>query len=108
MQRIKPDPKPTDDELRAVYFVERQTRPHWPADYAQGMADPLTARIVGLIAQHGRKGPVRGQDAPQRPVKARQAWLQDVASSTAPATAAPYRRPLDFKSRAAGERDDDD
>lgn len=107
MQRIKPDPKPTDDELRAVYFVERQTRPHWPAEYSRGMADPLTARIVGLIAQHQRRGPTRGQDAPQRPAKPRQPWLQDVASTTAPAPQAPTRRALDFKSRAAGERDDD-
>lgn len=110
----KPPPPalPTDDTLAVVYHREKLTRPHWPPAFSEGMRDPLTARIVMLIARHQPAAPPRGVQMP------RQHELEAVddaehqrehyrPASGAPAPQVAARRALDFKSRAAGEREDD-
>lgn len=108
----QPTPLPTDDVLASVYHREKLTRPHWPQAFSEGMRDPLTARIVMLIARHQPWATPRGAQMPhQRGLEA----LDDSEHQREgyrPASAAPTdqgytRRALDFKSRAAGEREDD-
>lgn len=45
--------RPTTPEatLRATYTREQPYRHHWPKDYAQGMADPIIARVVDMMAR---------------------------------------------------------
>ena len=107
-----PAPLPTDDTLAAVYHREKLTRPHWPQAFSEGMRDPLTARIVMLIARHQPMAAPRGVQAPRQheleaadDVEHQREGFRPASEAPAPQVAA--RRALDFKSRAAGERDDD-
>lgn len=82
--------EPNATELR-VYQLKKRWRPHWPDTFEQATADPLISRIIKLDAAHGitigayRSAPVvKITKGPQG------------------------RRFIDNKSRAAGEREDDD
>ncbi len=86
--------------------------PHWPAGFDEGMRDPLTAHIVRLIAQHVRRH--AAQHAVARAVAGLRCREPELEACNpppmpprAPAPAQAPRRVLDFKSRAAGEREDD-
>lgn len=37
--------------LRATYTREQPYRHHWPKDYETGMADPIIARVVDMLAR---------------------------------------------------------
>lgn len=109
-------PPPTMEDLSAVFERERKSRPHWPAVFADAMRDP---QIVMILKLHARAGAVKVRQGPKPP---RQLDLEAVDDSEhqreAMRPAMPHpdpaahgyhgRRPtgLDFKSRAAGERED--
>lgn len=87
---------PTDQQLRDTYRREQPHRIDWPKDYAQGMADPIIARLVDMLTR--RQIPAFGRRKAPR------------GGLTLRATAAPSTqpRPLDQKQRASGERDEPD
>lgn len=108
---------PPEADCRAIFDRERSKHRDWPATFEQAMRDPLLSRIIMLAAKHRATAP-----APrQRPASApRQYSMQDTGAEPAtplsrpaarPMVEEPARRrrpPLDFKSLAAGEREDDE
>lgn len=42
-----------DARCRELFERHRQTRPHWPRDYASAMSDPIIGRLIELDAKHG-------------------------------------------------------
>lgn len=102
---------PTEAQLRAIYAREAPHRPHWPRTFEQATADPLTLAILRMMAAHpsvtfGRRAaPV--QRATVQPMMRPQ---ELEACDALPRAPAPQRQrpPIDFKSRAAGEREERD
>lgn len=75
----------TEQELRATYMARR--RPSWPASFEEAMHDPYYRSLLHCAA---RARPAQKAPSPRQCMP---------ATLTSPA--------LDFKRRAAGERDDD-
>lgn len=102
---------PPIDALRAVYAVEAPHRPHWPREFEQAIADPLTLAILQTLALHpradsaGRRGHVRHR---QMPLEALPEHLTTLTHLDPPTRSRCIPRGLDFKSRAAGEVEDTD
>jgi hypothetical protein len=95
----KPRPDPSVDDLRAIWEQVKPLRPAWPATFEETMRSPLRASIVRTLALH--------------PEIAAQ-WLDIELKINAqrltmpPREQRPRPRFLDWKSRAAGEKIDDD
>ncbi len=108
---MKPIPEST---LRATYAREQPQRRGWPADYAEGMADPIIARIVDMLARRqvpafGRARADRariGLDAPPPPPAPEPAPAPDPSHRPRWRPLAPGQ--LDRKRAASGEREDTD
>lgn len=98
----------SEDACLAVYLRERDKRPHWPRTFAQAVQHPMTAAAILLLAVHGPSPPVR-RPVQHEPIEE----SYQPGQLNRPATRQPQhgRRgfsQLDFKSRAAGERDEGD
>jgi hypothetical protein len=93
MARQRPVPRPTPEQYHEAW--QHRRRDTWPATYDAAMNDPIYGRILrieaGLIARRHASRPSQTRTTPA-PVR-----------TNAPACHAV----LDFKRRAAGERDDD-
>ena len=46
-------PEEVEQRCRELFERHRQTRPHWPQDYALAMSDPIIGRLIELDAKHG-------------------------------------------------------
>ena len=103
---------PTEAQLRAVYAREAPRRPHWPRSFEQAIADPLTRAILRTIAAHPSAGfDFRRWRSHYRATVQPMLRPQELESCDAPPREPqrPRLRPsLDFKSRAAGERQEPD
>lgn len=98
-------PPPTLEELRQAFDSERIAHRAWPSTFEAAMADPLTAGVLGLIAR--RRALYAGLAGPRRH-SFETAGPEPLPTVTRPPVRGfQGRRALDFKSRAAGERDDD-
>ena len=88
-------PEEFEQRCRELFERHRQTRPHWPQDYAQAMADPIIGRLVELDAKHGitpREGArICAGEPPEVP--------QGFSSPGAHETAQPHLPPPIAKSR---------
>lgn len=89
---------PSESDLRAVFARCRLSG--WPERFEDAMADPLIKRYVDTLA---RRGPAYLRTGQNRPGAAQQ--VNDYLNSLPIPT---RRSGVDFKSRAAGERDDVD
>lgn len=93
---------PSDSDLRAVFARCRLSG--WPERFEDAMADPLIKRYVDTLA---RRGPAYLRTGQNRPGAIQQ--TNDYLRSLPTLNDAHKRRAgVDFKSRAAGERDDVD
>jgi len=91
---------PTDTELRAVFARCRLSG--WPPDFEAAMSDPLIRRYVDTLARHAPAYLRTGQNRPS-PVQQTNAYLRSLPTLNPQHQ---RRAGVDFKSRAAGERDD--
>lgn len=104
---LPPIPRAT---LEATLARELPYRPHWPGNLDQALADPVVSAILHTLARHvpamARRDADRARIGLQRPD-----GIVTHATRVEPSQRPPIRprQPgLDFKSRAAGERDDSD
>lgn len=117
------DLKPTDSELRRAFALAY--RVSWPPAYEDAMADPVISRLVEMVARYSpaiNRASVPGRPRQDRPtlaamLRAAEANPAVVKATTprtptyppAPVTIRPAApRFIDGKSRAAGEKPDDD
>jgi hypothetical protein len=98
--------------LRAAYAREAPHRPHWPRSFEQAIADPLTRAILRTIAAHPSAGfDFRRWRSHYRATVQPMLRPQELEACDAPPREPQRLRPcppLDFKSRAAGEREEPD
>lgn len=91
---------PSESDLRAVF--NRCRLSGWPERYEDAMTDPLIRRYVDTLS---RRGPAYLRNGLNRPGATQQ--LNDYLRSLPTLNPQHHRRAgVDFKSRAAGERDD--
>jgi len=111
---MNPDSLPKDSEtLRAIYVREAPHRPHWPPTLEFAMRDPLILRLLRLMRDHpSAQGRRQGYQAPQQCPPGLD--VPPLGVPTLPAVPRGHVAPrnltpfLDWKSRAAGEKPDQD
>ena len=97
------------DTLRATYDREAPYRPHWPL-FDQAIADPVILAILQTLARHQVPAHARRDaDRARIGLPALDGSTQHATRVDPPAQRLHVKRQagLDFKSRAAGERDDE-
>jgi hypothetical protein len=98
------------DVMQRTYKREAPYRHHWPKTFEAAMLDPVVSRILVLLSRHvpafGRRHVERSQLGLTPPV--RETTYSSIAYPTIPPRVTKQQPGIDFKSRAAGERDEPD
>ena len=107
------------ETLRATYTREKPYHPDWPETFDQAMADPYVRACIDLRARHnvltfGRRRADRAKVTGQGSLIETQGGFdytrqerQPTMPSSLPPLVQPKRPGLDWKRKAAGERDED-
>ena len=108
---LRPDEIST---IRVLFDRESQYRPHWPRTFEAATADPLTLAILRTMAAHPSARGYGRRHAPGNPpltTLPRQRELEALPPEDLDPTAPRHRaaaraQSIDWKSRAAGEKQD--
>jgi hypothetical protein len=104
-------PNPSPESLLAVFLREQPNRPHWPKFFHLAIKDPITLRVLQIMARGlfkpGDKWKLPRQFERYEDPEPSPQTLQRPALVKPGAGRCHIQRGLDFKSLAAGEKPED-